>query len=319
MTASLLIDSLNQLAASRTPHLLWRCRGPMGGDFSRPLRGFCILRTGPGAEAPGYFQSPAVAWSYSFRISPITPKPSHLLLQNVERCLVSFGSRTRNRIFTQSMLNQVVQRSQLAHRIGSAGVSGEQKSLAAAAAEILLAAIAGAAGFGHPLFTAKFLEGCGTLPDPTERVVADIIEAHAWNHSCRMTGQRAACGIDQEQLASPAAHAGFGETRVVIGDDHVDANLAMHALLSGGDHDQGTIELRARGQQCRAILKRPAVVLRVRDFHAIGMKRFQRGDHLFEVINVLAVNNQIGSEGDAMFADPRGQLDFVGVGPRARD
>ena len=51
-----------------------------------------------------------------------------------------------------------------------------------------------------------------------------------------MTRQRAAGGIDQQQLASPAAHAGFGKAGVVIGNDHVDADLAAQTLLGGGNH-----------------------------------------------------------------------------------
>ena len=56
------------------------------------------------------------------------------------------------------------------------------------------------------------------------------------------------------------------------------------------------------GSKCRTVLERPAVVLRVRDFHAIGMEGFERGNHLFEVVDVLPVNDQVDSEGDAAYA-----------------
>jgi len=71
-------------------------------------------------------------------------------------------------------------------------------------------------------------------------VVAHVVEKHAWNHARRMTRQRAAGGIDQQQLTSPAAHASFGKARVVIGDDHVDAHLAAQTLLGCGNHGYST-------------------------------------------------------------------------------
>lgn len=43
--------------------------------------------------------------------------------------------------------------------VGRGGVTGEKHSLAAAAAEILFAAVAGLARFLHPIFSAEFLEG----------------------------------------------------------------------------------------------------------------------------------------------------------------
>ena len=54
------------------------------------------------------------------------------------------------------------------------------------------------------------------------------------------------------------------------------------------------------------------------------MKRLERGDHLFEMIDVLAMDDEVGGEGDAtlaglMFANPSGQFDFVRVGARSGD
>jgi len=51
----------------------------------------------------------------------------------------------------------------------------------------------------------------------------------------------------------------------------------------------------------------------MRNFHPIGMERFERGNHFLEVIDVLPMNNQVCGERDAMRADPRGQCDFVCV------
>ena len=118
-----------------------------------------------------------------------------------------------------------------------------------------------------------------------------------------MTRQRAARRIDQHQLASPSAHAGFGEAGVVVGNDHVDADLAAQTLLGRCHHGHRAVQLRARGQQCRPVLERPAVVLRVRDLHAIGMERFERGNHFLEVFDVLPVNDEVYCECDATLAD----------------
>ena len=92
---------------------------------------------------------------------------------------------------------------------------------------------------------------------------------------------------------------------MVVRNNHVDANLAAQPFLCCGYHRDSAVELRTRRQQCRAVLKRPTVVLRVRDFHAIGMERFERGNHLFQVIDVLAMDDQVYREGDAVLANPR--------------
>ena len=57
--------------------------------------------------------------------------------------------------------------------------------------------------------------------------------------------------------------------------------------------------------------------MRVRDFHAIGMERFQRNHHFFEVVDVLPVNDEVSGERDAMFADPHRQLQLMRVRPRS--
>src|SRR5229473_3841146 len=174
--------------------------------------------------------------SSSLRICPIAPERRHLFLQNVGGPLAAFGGRNRrsvfaHRIFTHRVFDQMVQGCQLADRIGRTRIARQQKGLAAAPAEIFFAAVARAAGLGHPLLATKFLKCFGTLPDPIERVFAHVVEAHARNHACRMTRQCAAGGVDQQQLASPAAHAGLGEAGMIIGNDRVDADLAAKALL----------------------------------------------------------------------------------------
>src|SRR5258708_28010243 len=47
------------------------------------------------------------------------------------------------------------------------------------------------------------------------------------------------------------------------------------------------------------------------------MKRFERGNHFFEVIDVLPVDDQVCGESDAVLADPRGQFHLVRVRARS--
>src|SRR5271165_1568337 len=100
--------------------------------------------------------------------------------------------------------------------IRSAGVAGEQKSLAAAAAEILRAALTASTRFGHPLLSAKALERSRLSPNPFQRTLAHIVKAHAGNDSRRVTRKHLPRRVNQHQAPSPSAHAGLGIARVVI-------------------------------------------------------------------------------------------------------
>ena len=57
----------------------------------------------------------------------------------------------------------------------------------------------------------------------------------------------------------------------------------------------------------------------MRDLHAIGLKRFERGDHLFEMIDVLPVHDQVHGEGDAVPANQLRQFEFVRMHASAGD
>ncbi|MNR49945.1 hypothetical protein D3C85_1693950 [compost metagenome] len=65
-----------------------------------------------------------------------------------------------------------------ADRVGVAGITGEQEGLAAAAAEVLLLLVAGAARFGHPVVATEAVEAEGLVPDMPQRVLAHIGELH---------------------------------------------------------------------------------------------------------------------------------------------
>ncbi len=69
----------------------------------------------------------------------------------------------------QRLVDKVVIGRQPANGIGRGGIAGEQKRLAAAAAEVDFPAIAEPAWFGHPVDAAKSLEHRRVKPDVVER------------------------------------------------------------------------------------------------------------------------------------------------------
>jgi hypothetical protein len=66
---------------------------------------------------------------------------------------------------------------EVAHRIGCGGIAGEGEGLAAAAAEIELAARAAYAWLFHPCGAAEGIEGRRVCPDVGKRMLAHVPEA----------------------------------------------------------------------------------------------------------------------------------------------
>src|SRR5258708_21151507 len=99
-------------------------------------------------------------------------------------------------------------RRQRAGGVGIAGVPGERKGLATAAAEIDLAELAALARLLHPAGAAIAVEGFRVLPDPGDRMVgAHRFEFEPGDGLRRMAGQNLAGRRDIEELPAPAAHA----------------------------------------------------------------------------------------------------------------
>ena len=120
--------------------------------------------------------------------------------------------------------------------------------MAAAAAEVDGAAVAGFAGSLHPVFAAEFLEGfVRTVQISRRLLVFHIGELQAGNDFCGVAGECFAVWRDQHQFAAPAAHAGFRIFRVVVGDYGFDADFAAQAFFGALDYPQRTIQLRASG------------------------------------------------------------------------
>ncbi len=81
--------------------------------------------------------------------------------------------------------------------VGGGGVTGEEQGLAAAAAEVEGAAVAGFAWILHPTFAAEFLEGVAGVPDFGEGLIFYVGELQAGDDFCGVTGKRFAARGDQ--------------------------------------------------------------------------------------------------------------------------
>src|SRR5690242_21383636 len=115
------------------------------------------------------------------------------------------------------MKNLFVQWREGAGRIGIAGIAGQRKGLAAAAAEIDLAECARLAGLRHPAGAAIAVEGLRVLPDPGDRMIGSYrLEFETSDAFRRVAGQDLARGRNVEELPAPAAHAFLRTQRVVV-------------------------------------------------------------------------------------------------------
>ena len=163
-------------------------------------------------------------------------------------------------------------RGERTNRIRGRRIAGEQKSLAAATAEVARAAVAAPARFRHPAFIPEAVERRRVLPDPPQGVLAGVRELEARNHTGGMARQHAAGRIDQHLLMSPAVHARLGIFRVIVGQNKIDPQVAFEPLARGFHDLDGAVHLLPRRQQRLAIAQRPAVILHVRDLHAAARR-----------------------------------------------
>ena len=134
-----------------------------------------------------------------------------------------------------------------------------------------------------------------------------------------VAGKRVALGSDKHELASPAAHAGFGKFGVVVRHDKFDAKFSFETLLRALDERDGGVHLRARGKELIAVGESPAVILDVSEFDAGGAGRFGESEHGRNFVDVAAMNDEIESDGEAMFSKPFEDAKFLRVGFCAGD
>ncbi len=66
-----------------------------------------------------------------------------------------------------------------------------------------------------------------------------------------------------------------------------------------------------RRQQGGAIAQCPSIILRVGNLHALGCELLDERDHLFEVIDVLAMDDKVYGECDFVAANDAREVDFV--------
>ncbi len=68
-----------------------------------------------------------------------------------------------------------------------------------------------------------------------------LANSQAGNHFSGVAGECVAVWRDEHEFAAPAAHAGFGIFRVVIGDYRFDADFSAQARFRAFDYFQRTI------------------------------------------------------------------------------
>src|SRR5580692_540651 len=205
------------------------------------------------------------------------------------------------------------------HWIRRTGIPGEEKSLTAAAAEVLSPAVAASTRFGHPLFSAKTLEGRGLSPYPFERMFAHIVKPHARNHSRSMARKRLSRRIDQHQTPAPSTHTRLGIARIIIRDHTINSHSAGKPLLRRFYNAQAVFQLFTRRNQRIPILQSPTVILSVGNLQAVWLQLFRKSNHLLEVIEILAMNHQVHSERNWEPPNHLRKNNFVTMGFRSRN
>src|SRR6185312_15155855 len=87
-----------------------------------------------------------------------------------------------------------------------------------------------------------------------------------------VAGEHFAGGRDVEELPSPATHACFRAPGVIVGHHIVYGENALEPGARLLDRRSGTLELLRGRQQGTPVGERPAVILDMRDFEALGTK-----------------------------------------------
>src|SRR5580692_2236146 len=182
------------------------------------------------------------------------------------------------------------------HWIRRTGIPGEEKSLTAAAAEVLSPAVAASTRFGHPLFSAKTLEGRGLSPYPFERMFAHIVKAHARNHAGSMTRKHLSRRIDQHQTPAPSTHTRHGVACVIIRNHTINSHAAGKPHLRRFYNVQAVFQLLPSGNQRIPILQSPTVILSVGNLQAVWLQLLRKSNHLLQVIEILTMHHQVHGE-----------------------
>lgn len=124
--------------------------------------------------------------------------------------------------------------------------------------------------------------------------------------------QHVAARGDIDEALAPAAHAGFGLARVVIGRDEIDRQAVAELASRGFHRVDGGQQLLAAGHQRSAVAQAPAVVLGVRHLDALGLPFQRQRDHPGHAFGVMAVQYRVDRQRQAAGADRGGEFALFG-------
>ncbi len=201
----------------------------------------------------------------------------------------------------------------VADRVGGRGIAQQSQRLAAAAAEIHLAPLAGAARLLHPARAAKALEGVARVPYLRQPPLPARSKLIARDGIRRVAGQHAAVGGDVDEPAAPAAHAGLGQVGVQIGQHVVDDQLAAQGLAPFRDDGIRAGQRGFVGDQRRAVDQRPAMILHMRHLQPPGTERHGKVDDLVQPVEILPVHHGVQRQRHAELRDRPRRLELLRV------
>ena len=211
----------------------------------------------------------------------------------------------RARSFVQQRREHAVVRREHADGIGASGVAGQGEGLAAAAAEVVFAPVAGAARLGHPVEAAEPVERRRPRPDLREsndraRRGTRIPEGS------RRRDRAAPC-----RPASPAATGGpsrpcrpWDARRSSLGRRNRSPAAPSARLRAASTVAVAASTCSGEGRSAARFRQRPAVVLDLRDLDAAGPELEPHGDHRRQPLQVLPVDDEIERQRETRLAHP---------------
>ena len=146
------------------------------------------------------------------------------------------------------------------------------------------------------MLATKALEGGGFSPYPFQRMLSHIVKGHARNHSRGMARKHLSGRVNQDQTPAPPPHACLGVARIIIRDHAINSHAARKPFLRRFHNAQAIFKLLPGRNQRVPILQSPTVILGMGNFQAIRLQLFRKPNHLLEMIEILAMHNQVHGE-----------------------